>query len=138
MFFVILLIILLIWVFGYCIKKEFFENQSSKASLKYNNRQINHAINAFLQSFHETHQVIKVFRVLRTGSIIEFEIMLHNMERFYVEKFYAKVKLPFKENKKEEYKVLDFYSLIPTETIKNGTTSIQSSASLYNQFETSS
>ena len=128
MIFVILLILLILFVSFYVIKKEFFdENVQTQLSVsnKYTIREITEATNTLLNSLNEPHFLVKVNYVKRTGAFISFNILAFNQQRYKMTNIFAKVKIPL--SKTGTFTLIDSYISDSNEYIKNGVHSIKDS-----------
>ena len=98
--------------------------------MKYTLQQISNSVDLLIRTLKEPFSPLKIFYVNRNGSLLLFKIMVqHNMKN-YVKILYVKVKIPFVEKNKENYKILSIIENEPIKDTLSGVTNLQSSASL--------
>jgi hypothetical protein len=125
MLYVILLIVFIIFVLCYVVKKEYFDDNAKIVTNKYTIHEISNAVNILLDNLHQPHYLVKVNYVKRSGPFIEFEILAYNQKHAKVTTIYAKVKIPF--NKSGMYTLVDSSVTDSNEVIENGTHTIKDS-----------
>lgn len=127
MIFVFLLVLLLLYVGCYVVKKEYFENPKKKLANgnKYTVKEITEAVNVLLYSLNSPHYLVRVNYVTRQGAFIEYEALLYNQKSAKVSNFFARVKIPLSSNGK--YTLIDSRTTDSNEIIENGVHSIKES-----------
>tara|TARA_B110000977_G_C11087840_1_gene495469 strand:+ start:4422 stop:4823 length:402 start_codon:yes stop_codon:yes gene_type:complete len=126
MIFIALLVLLILFVAGYIVKKECFEsNTYKKKGNKYSIGEITRATDVFFSNLKEPHYLVKINSVDRNGAFIVFNLLAYNQKRSKVNNFYAKVRIPL--SKTGKYTLVDSYVSDSNEVIQNGVHSIRNS-----------
>ena len=129
-------IILFIFILGYVIKKECFDEgnpNNNEHNQKYTITEISKSVDVLLRSLQDTYSLLKVHKVKKSSPYLDFSCMLYNHQHPSVKNFDAKVKLPL--SSKGEYVLESASTTDSKEVIENGSRSIRDSQS-YSSFKT--
>lgn len=106
MLYVIFAILVLLFLFCYVCKKEFFESGNNdnllSDGMRYTTNELSMCACAFLkrlsQDTKSQHDVIKINKAKRTSAFLTFEIFVQNIDKRYLKQYNVEAKLPLRES----------------------------------------